>query len=47
MIDRRHGEIFEVRDPIRNVRDKLVDILQRAFFINFESKDSEMNQACE
>ena len=27
MIERRDGEIFEVRNPIRNLRDKFVDIL--------------------
>jgi hypothetical protein len=47
MLEMRHGEIFEVGNPFRNFLDKLVDILYRAFFINFEIKDSKMNQAGE
>jgi hypothetical protein len=45
---RRDGDIFKVRNPIRNCSDKLVEILCRAFFIiKCEFKDSEMNQAGE
>jgi hypothetical protein len=45
---RRHGDIFKVRNPIRNVHDKLVDIrIYRAVVTRFEIKDSEMNQAGE
>jgi hypothetical protein len=47
MIETRHGEIFKVRNPIRNFHDKFVNILYRAFFINIEIKGSEMNQAGE
>jgi hypothetical protein len=44
MSERRHGEIFKVRNPIRNLHDKSVDILYRAVAIKFEFKDSEMSQ---
>jgi hypothetical protein len=45
MIEMRHGDIFKVRNPIRNFQDKLVDVLYVAFIIEF--KDSEMNHAGE
>jgi hypothetical protein len=45
MIKRRHGEIFKVRNPIKNFHDKLVDIHFRACCIEF--KDPEMNQGGE
>ena len=41
MIEMRHGEIFKVRNPIRNLHGKLVDIHFRACRIEF--KDPEMN----
>jgi hypothetical protein len=47
MIEIRHGDIFKVRNPIRNSFDKLVDILYRASVIDVEFKDSEMNQGGE
>jgi hypothetical protein len=47
MMIERHGDIFKVRNTIRNFRDKLADILYRAFFIIIEIKDLEMNQAGE
>jgi hypothetical protein len=43
----RHGEIFKVRNPIRNFLDKLVDIRYREVVTKIEFKDSEMNQAGE
>jgi hypothetical protein len=45
-IETRHGEIFKVRNPIRNFRYKWVAILYRAF-ITFECKNSEMNECGE
>ena len=45
MIDNRQGEIFKVRNPVRNVYDKLGDIIYRAIVIEF--KYSEMNQTGE
>jgi hypothetical protein len=45
MIEMRHGEIFKVRNPIRNLHGKLVDIHLRACRIEF--KDPEMNQGGE
>jgi hypothetical protein len=48
MIKIRCGDIFKVRNPIRKVHDKLVEILYRAFFIiKCEFKDSEMNHGGE
>jgi hypothetical protein len=47
MIERKHREIFKVRNPIRNFHDKSVDILYRLLSIDIEIKDSEMNQAGE
>jgi hypothetical protein len=47
MFETRHGEIFKMRNPIRNYSDKLVDIHYRAFSIDVEFKDSEMNQGGE
>ena len=47
VIEIRHGEIFKVRNPIRNCSDKLGDIHYRAFSIDYEFKGSEMNQAGE
>jgi hypothetical protein len=47
MIERRHGEIFKVRNPIRSFHDKSVAILSRAVTTKFEFKDSKMNQGCE
>jgi hypothetical protein len=44
---RRYGDIFKVRNPIRNCFDKLLDIHYRASVIDFEFKDSEMNQGDE
>jgi hypothetical protein len=43
----REGDIFKVRNPIRNYSDKLVEIHYRAFSIDVEFKDSEMNQCGE
>ena len=43
----RHGDIFEVRNPIRNFHDQLVAILYRAVATKCEFKDSEMNQGGE
>jgi hypothetical protein len=44
----RHVDIFKVRNPIKNFRDKSVAILiYRAAAIKFEFKDSKMNQAGE
>ena len=45
MIEIRHGEIFKVRNPIRNLHGKLVDIHFRACRIEF--KDPEMNKGGE
>ena len=45
MIEKRNGDIFKMRNQIRNFHDKLAGILYRAFIIEF--KDSEMNQAGE
>jgi hypothetical protein len=47
MIERRDGEIFKVRNPIRKFRDKSVDILYRAAIRKYRCKDSEMNQGGE
>ena len=47
MTEKRYGEIFKVRNPIRDLLDKLVDILYRAFIIKFEFKASEVYQAGE
>ena len=47
LIERRDGDIFKVRNPIRNYSDRLVDIHYRAFSIDVEFKDSEMNQCGE
>jgi hypothetical protein len=49
LMERREGDIFKVRNPIRNCSDKLLDFHYRAFSISidFEFKDSEMNQAGE
>ena len=47
LMERRYGDIFKVRNTIRNCSDKLVDIHYRAISIDFEFKDSEMNQAGE
>jgi len=47
MFELRYGEIFKVRNPIRNCRDKWVDILDRAAFRKFERKDSEVNKGGE
>jgi hypothetical protein len=47
MIEMRHGDIFKVRNPIRNFHDKLADILYRGGVSKFEFKDSEMNQGGE
>jgi hypothetical protein len=47
MFEMRHREIFKVRNPIRSFHDKLVDTLYRAFFSNFQTKDTEMDQAGE
>jgi hypothetical protein len=44
MIEMRHGEIFKVRNQIRNFHDKLVAILYRAVVLKSEVKDSEMNK---
>jgi hypothetical protein len=44
---KRDGDIFKVRNPVRNFHDKSVGILYRAISIDFEFKDSEMNQAGE
>jgi hypothetical protein len=41
MIEKRNGDMFKVRNPIRNLHDKLTDILYRAFIIEF--KGPEMN----
>jgi hypothetical protein len=41
---RRHGEIFKVRNPIRNFHDKSAVIIYRVVGIKSEFKDSEMNQ---
>jgi len=41
MTERRYGDIFKVKSPIRNFHNKLVDIHYRAFLIEFN--DSEMN----
>src|ERR1700728_1975184 len=43
----REGDIFKVRNPIRYYSDKLVEIHYRAFSIDVEFKDSEMNQCGE
>ena len=45
MIGRTYGEIFEVRNPIRNFHDQLAP--KMPFFANTEFKESEMNQARE
>jgi hypothetical protein len=45
LIVSEQGDIFKVRGPIRNVRDKLGDIIYRVFVIEF--KYSEMNQGGE
>jgi hypothetical protein len=42
-IETRHGEIFKVRNPIRNFHDKSVAILYRAVVFKYEYKDSKMN----
>jgi hypothetical protein len=49
LMERREGDIFKVRNPIRNCSDKLVDFHYWAFSISIdlEFKDSEMNQAGE
>jgi hypothetical protein len=49
LMERRDGDIFKVRNPIRNCSDKLLDFHYWAFSISidFEFKDSEMNQAGE
>jgi hypothetical protein len=46
MIEIRHGEIFKVRNPIKNIHDKLVDILHREV-VTWEFKDSGVDQAGE
>jgi hypothetical protein len=43
----RQGDIFQVRNPIRNFHDKLVAIPYRAVSTKCEFKDSEMNQGGE
>jgi hypothetical protein len=45
MIEIRHGEIFKVRNPIKNIHDKLVDIHREV--VTWEFKDSEVDQAGE
>jgi hypothetical protein len=45
MSETRHGEIFKMRNPIRNFHDKLMDIHFRPCCI--ELKDSDMNQGGE
>jgi hypothetical protein len=45
LIDMEQGDIFKVRSPIRNVHDKLGDIIYRGLVIEF--KYSEMNQGGE
>jgi hypothetical protein len=45
MLEKRYGEIFKMRNPIRNCHDKLVDIHFRACYTEF--KDPEMNQGGE
>jgi hypothetical protein len=47
MIERRHGEIFKVRNPIRNIHDKSVAILYSAVVGKMDFKDSEMNKGGE
>jgi hypothetical protein len=47
IIERRYGDIFKVRHPIRNFHDKPVGILYRQEARQYEFKDSEMNQGGE
>jgi hypothetical protein len=45
MVEMRYGEIFKVRNPIRNLHDKLAP--QTPVSVNIEYKDLEMNQGGE
>jgi hypothetical protein len=47
MIERRHGDIFKVRNPIRNFHHKYAAIPYSADATKMEFKDSEMNQGGE
>jgi hypothetical protein len=47
MIAKRHGEIFKVRNSIRNVHDKSAAMLSNVVAIKFVFTDSEMNQGGE
>jgi hypothetical protein len=47
MIVMRQGEIFRVRNPIRDFHHKSVAILYRAVVTKVEFKDTEINQGGE
>jgi hypothetical protein len=47
MFEMRHGKIFKVRNPIRNLHDKSVAIHYRAVGGKCEFKGSEINQCGE